>query len=159
MTTRRREGPGACPVKSAATLPVQEVSVPPTCPFPHPQLKMIGRSALTDRNCSESAQPGLRLLLCPLHSPRVSSLSGAGSPLLTVLKTQDDVPQVETSLLLGEGLVTGHFHDRPMGRAGRRDVSPESGLVKADVRWRGNRDWAVQTPQDLLGALYARTGP
>lgn len=113
-----------------------EVCRHPTCsgsfgpahgPFPHPQLKMIGRSALTDRNCSESAQPGLRLLLCPLHSPRVSSLRGAGSPLLTVLKTQDDVPQVETSLLLGEGLVAGHFHDRPMGRAGRRDVSPESG--------------------------------
>lgn len=84
-------------------------------PWPRPlvhaplPLKLIGRPALTDRSCSESAQPGL----CCLSDP-LTSAPWAGCPALTVLEAQDDVPQVEASLLLREGLVTGHFHDGPM---------------------------------------------
>lgn len=103
-------------MKSAATLPVQDVSAPPTGPLTRPQLKMIGRPTLTDRNGSEPLSLGSSLSRVPLSGPQPR---GAGSPSLTVLKAQDDVPQVEASLLLGEGLVAGYFHDWPVGRAGQ----------------------------------------
>ena len=125
-------------MKSAATLPDQEVSAPPTGPLTRPQLKMIGRSALTDRNGSEPAHPGLQPLLCP---PLWGKPREAGSPSLTVLKAQDDVPQVEASLLLGEGLVAGYFHDRPVGRAGCL-----AGIRMSKSRWQVPLHRALQTP-------------
>jgi hypothetical protein len=41
---------------------------------------------------------------------------------LTVLEAQDDVPEVEASLLLWEGLVAGHFHDWPVREEGGGSV-------------------------------------
>lgn len=48
--------------------------------------------------------------------------SSAGAGVLTVFDAQDDVSEVEPSLLLAEGLLTGHLHHRPVGK---RDSSSE----------------------------------
>lgn len=42
--------------------------------------------------------------------------STASAGVLTVLDAQHDVSEVEPSLLLAEGLLTGHLHDRPVGK-------------------------------------------
>lgn len=83
-------------------------------------MKLIGRSALADRNCSEPIQPGLPTAVSPYPVPSPQS-QGAGGPSLTVLKAQDDIPQVEACLLLWEGLVARYLHDWPMGTEGKRD--------------------------------------
>lgn len=78
-------------------------------PMAPPSLKLFGRAVRTGGAGFD----------------RLTSVPGAGSRSLTVLEAQDDVPQVEASLLLRQGLVAGHFHDRPMGRRGR-GAQPES---------------------------------
>lgn len=42
--------------------------------------------------------------------------------VLTVLDAQDDVSEVEPRLLLAEGLLTGHLHDRPVGNRDSNSV-------------------------------------
>jgi len=45
-----------------------------------------------------------------MHSAKLPSVL----VVLTVLNAQDDVSEVEPSLLLAEGLVTWYLHDRPV---------------------------------------------
>lgn len=68
-------------------------------------------------------------------SPRGQAVS------LTVLEAQDDVPEVEASLLLWEGLVAGHFHDWP--------VRKEGGLLSGIRSTKGCKDWGTGA---LLGS-------
>lgn len=70
-----------------------------------------------------------------------SSSSPSGQAVsLTILEAQDDVPQVEASLLLREGLVAGHFHDGPVGKEG-------GGLFSRIRSSDGCREWGTEALQ------------
>lgn len=57
---------------------------------------------------------------------------------LTVLEAQDDVPEVEASLLLWEGLVAGHFHDWSVRKEG-------GGLFSGIRITEDSKDWGTGT--------------